>query len=42
VGGVFLLHRALHHADRFEATIMESSLFMAVMGIGFCLSFAWQ
>jgi MFS transporter, DHA1 family, tetracycline resistance protein len=26
--------------DRFDATITESSLFMAVMGIGFCISFA--
>jgi predicted MFS family arabinose efflux permease len=26
--------------DRFNATITDSSLFMAVMGIGFCISFA--
>lgn len=26
--------------DRFDATITDSSLFMAVMGVGFCLSFA--
>lgn len=26
--------------DRFDATITDSSLFMAVMGVGFCMSFA--
>ena len=40
-GGVFsfIAHFIM---DRFEATIMESSLFMAVMGTGFASVLPWR
>jgi MFS transporter, DHA1 family, tetracycline resistance protein len=38
--GAYFFFTAHFIMDRFEATVTESSLFMAVMGIGFCISFA--